>query len=75
MRLAALEVLFLYGTEQVVAVSVQSRIDLGFATVSQDNSKAGLVFSKSSWYVFGRCTPCYVAVFFPFWLSKEGPLQ
>jgi len=75
MCLAAFEVPYLYGTEQVVAISVQSRIDLSFATISQDNSKARLVLGKSSWYMFGRCTSLYVAVVFPFWLSKEGPLQ
>lgn len=75
MCLAAPEVLYLHGTEQVASVSFQSWIDLGFAAVSQYNSEAGLVFGKSSSYVFGRCIPCYVAVFFPFWLSKESPLQ
>lgn len=53
----------------------QSQVDLGFAIVSQDNSGARLVFGKSSCYTFGRYTPQYVAAFFPFWLSKEGPLQ
>lgn len=75
MCLAVPEALYLYGTEQVATVSFQSWIDLGFATVSQYNSEAGLVFGKSSSYVFGRCIPRYVAVFFPFWLSKESPLQ
>lgn len=56
-------------------ITSQSQVDLGFTIVSQDNSGARLVFGKSSCYTFGRCTPQYVAAFFSFWPSKEGPLQ
>lgn len=56
-------------------IALQSWVDLGFAIVSQDNSGARLVFGKSSCYTFWRCMLHYVVAFFPFWLSKQGPLQ
>lgn len=74
MLLAALKVSYLYRTEQVVAISVQSWIDLGCATgVSQNNFEARSVFCKSSWYVSARCSPCYVKVFCPFCFLKKVP--
>lgn len=70
---AALKVSYLYRTAQIVAISVQSWIDLGCATgVSQNNFEARLVFCKSSWYVSARCAPCY-KVFCPFCFQKKVP--
>ena len=73
MCLAALKVPYLYGTEQVVSISVQSQTDLGFATVSQDNSKAGLVFGKSSSICLGGAHHVMWKFSSPFGFLKKVP--
>lgn len=73
MCLAALEVPDLHRTEQVVTILAQSRIDLGFATVSQDNSEAGLVFGKIAGMHLGGAHHVMWQFSSPFGFLKKVP--